>query len=122
MSSGSLVNDYQDDFEDPECTHCESMSVRDASPAPSLYSYDSSRDGDMRKELYGRELNTLSEVSHDAISSSFLISQQLYMLPCDEEEFQYDPQRNHLHHSIAFTDIKIACIRCGSYGMTVGFV
>jgi hypothetical protein len=62
-------NDYADynhyDWEDsdPNCCHCESSSIRSASPAPSLYSFSSSRDGHVLKDLWGRTLNSLCDVS-----------------------------------------------------------
>jgi hypothetical protein len=96
MSASSASSyEFQNDFGDPECCHCASMSVRSASPAPSLYSFSSSRDGHMLKELHGRALNTLCEASLVPllVFSSHLISlsilAQTYMLPADEQEFLY---------------------------------
>jgi len=57
---------------DPECCHCDSTSVRSASPAPSTYSFSSSTDGHILREVYGRTLNALCHT---------------YMLPVDDAEY-----------------------------------
>ena len=56
-------HDHDHDHEpDPECHHCDSMSTRSASPAPSMYSFSSSRDGHVLREFNGRTLNGVCHV------------------------------------------------------------
>jgi hypothetical protein len=124
MSVASSL-DYRDDMmDDPECCHCASMSVRSASPAPSLYSFSSSRDGHMLKECHGRVLNSLCEVP--PLSPLSLLHSFPHRPTC------YPPTKKNtsMPHSsftpfppilIPLPDIRIAFTQCGNAISTAVF-